>query len=292
MRSQWSVPKLGQPSPTSTSRLKYHSKRKLESWFDGKSSSRSQDRCLQDGTIFSSSLCEDSPSTPSMPQRSCRDTLLISGCMGSSLASPMKMKDPCSRSYLMSQVLTSSPCSPRRERRDLSWFLGSFAIPKAAIDKQYRWGAAKQNSYRHAGTDLSTQKDAKFGRCLVVDQQFYIEMLQDFVVHPTRFSNGSSTMTPKEIAACRTSLGALQWLAVQSQPLITARCNLLITELSRDPKIQIAQELQEMIRELRKEGSTLKFFKLPGVRHWTDLCVVGLGARLTTTDPVEGRRGA
>ncbi|CAK9107809.1 unnamed protein product [Durusdinium trenchii] len=86
-----------------------------------------------------------------------------------------------------------------------------------------------------------------------------------------------------EIAACRTSLGALQWLAVQSQPLITARCNLLITELSTDPKIQIAQELQEMIRELRKEGSTLKFFKLPGVRRWTDLCVVGLGDQVSLT---------
>lgn len=110
---------------------------------------------------------------------------------------------------------------------------------KAAIDKQYRWGTAKQNSYRHAGTDLSMQKDAKFGRCLVVDQQFYIEMLQDVDVHPTRFSNGSSTMTPKEIAACRTSLGALQWLAVQSQPLITARCNLLITELSRIPRSRL-----------------------------------------------------
>ncbi|CAK9007573.1 unnamed protein product [Durusdinium trenchii] len=162
---------------------------------------------------------------------------------------------------------------------------------KAAIDKQYRWGTAKQNSYRHAGTDLSMQKDAKFGRCLVVDQQFYIEMLQDVDVHPTRFSNGSSTMTPKEIAACRTSLGALQWLAVQSQPLITARCNLLITELSTDPKIQIAQELQEMIRELRKEGSTLKFFKLPGVRRWTDLCVVGLGDQAHNNRPRGGSTG-
>ena len=103
--------------------------------------------------------------------------------------------------------------------------------------------------------------------------------------------NGSSTMAPKEIAACRTSLGALQWLAVQSQPLITARCNLLITELSTDPKIQIAQELQEMIRELRKEGSTLKFFKLPGVRRWTDLCVVGLGDQAHNNRPrrVDGR---
>ncbi|CAK9118545.1 unnamed protein product [Durusdinium trenchii] len=141
------------------------------------------------------------------------------------------------------------------------------------------------------GTDLSMQKDAKFGRCLVVDQQFYIEMLQDVDVHPTWFSNGSSTMTPKEIAACRTSLGAVQWLAVQSQPLITARCNLLITELSTDPKIQIAQELQEMIRELRKEGSTLKFFKLPGVRRWTDLCVVGLGDQAHNNRPRGGSTG-
>ena len=46
-----------------------------------------------------------------------------------------------------------------------------------------------------------------------------------------------------------------------------------------------------MIRELRKEGSTLKFFKLPGVRRWTDLCVVGLGDQAHNNRPrrVDGR---
>lgn len=46
-----------------------------------------------------------------------------------------------------------------------------------------------------------------------------------------------------------------------------------------------------MIRELRKEGSTLKFFKLPGVRRWTDLCVVGLGDQAHNNRPRGGSTG-
>jgi hypothetical protein len=127
---------------------------------------------------------------------------------------------------------------------------------KLSIDTRYRWGTAKLNSYRHAGTDLEIVEDPAHGRYPVVDQSFYIE---------------------KEITACPASIGTLQWLAVQTQPLICARCNLLITELAGSPKVSTAQEIQEMIRELRKHSTVLKFFKLPRVQTWKDVCVVGLG---------------
>jgi len=50
---------------------------------------------------------------------------------------------------------------------------------KRSIDTRYRWGTAKLNSYRHAGTDLEIAEDPAHGRCLVVDQSLYIETLQD-----------------------------------------------------------------------------------------------------------------
>ena len=131
-------------------------------------------------------------------------------------------------------------------------------------------------------------KDPAHGRCLVVDQSLYIETLQDVDIEPNRFCQGEALLTPKKITACRASLGALQWLAVQTQPLICARCNLLITELAGSPKMSTAQEIQDMIRELREHSTVLKFFKLPRVQTWKDVCVVGLGEQAQNNRPNGG----
>ena len=162
---------------------------------------------------------------------------------------------------------------------------------RASIDKMYKWGTVKTNQYRHAGTDLTMTNDPAFGRCLVIDQSYYIDSIQDVQIAPERFSKSDSILTPKEITECRASLGALQWVAVQTQPLVCARCNLLLTELSTDPKMTIAQEIQEMIRELRKSSTVLKFFKLPGVVSWKDLVVVGLGDQAHNNRPNCGSTG-
>ena len=160
---------------------------------------------------------------------------------------------------------------------------------KQSIDQRYKWGSVKLNAYRHAGTDLEIVNDATLGRCLVVDQSYYVETLQDIDITPERFCQGDATMTPKEISACRTSLGALQWLAVQTQPLICARCNLLITELAGSPVMRTAQEIQELL--LRKHSTQLKFFKLPHVKTWKDVYVVGLGDQAHNNRPRGGSTG-
>ena len=159
------------------------------------------------------------------------------------------------------------------------------------IDALYTWGSIKTNQYRHAGTDLSMHSDSVYGRTLVVDQQYYIETLQDVQIDPQRFSQGHLEMTAKEVTECRASLGAVQWVAVQTQPLACARCNLLLTELTTDPKMSVAQEIQEIIRELRKSATVLKFFKLPGVSSWFDLVVVGLGDQAHLNRPKCGSTG-
>ena len=98
-------------------------------------------------------------------------------------------------------------------------------------------------------------------------------------------------MTAKEVTKCRASLGAVQWVAVKTQPLACARCNLLLTELATDPKMSVAQEIQEVIRELRKSATVLNFFKLPGVSSWFDLVVVGLGNQAHSNRPKCGSTG-
>ena len=53
--------------------------------------------------------------------------------------------------------------------------------------------------------------DSAFGLCLVFDQSYYIDSIQDVQIAPDRFSKSDSILTPKEITECRASLGALQW---------------------------------------------------------------------------------
>ena len=162
---------------------------------------------------------------------------------------------------------------------------------RSSIDTMYKWGQLKKNEYRHAGTDLSMATDPTYGRCLVVDQSYYIEMLEDVQIDPQRFSMTSSPLTSKEISACRASIGALQWVAVQTQPLACARCNILLSELSDQPTMQLAQELQELIRELRKSSTVLKFFRLPKVHHWSQMYIVGLGDQAHQNRPKGGSTG-
>ena len=162
---------------------------------------------------------------------------------------------------------------------------------RSEIDKKWKWGLAKKNEYRHAGTDLHMETDPVYGRCLVVDQNFYIEMLEDVQIDPQRFSQSQELMQSNEITACRGALGALQWVAVQTQPLLCARCNLLLTELAHSPKIQLAQEIQEMIKEVRQSSTVLKFFKLPKVKHWTEMVFVGLGDQAHLNRPKGGSTG-
>ena len=144
-------------------------------------------------------------------------------------------------------------------------------------------GTAKQQSYRHAGTDVSTVVDKAGYKKIVVDQSYYVEGLQDVDIPADRIRQNVE-MGQSEIGACRTALGVLQWLAVQSQPQLASRCNLLLTELVTVSRMETAREIQEMISEVRRENFQLQFFKFPTAEHWTDIVFVSMSDhKLTAT---------
>ena len=147
---------------------------------------------------------------------------------------------------------------------------------KKAIDKAYTWGMIKSGSYRHAGTDVKTSVDERGWKFITVSQECYIESLMDVDISPDRLRS-QGELHKSEIDACRTALGSLQWLAVQSQPQLCARCNLLLTELVTNGTLETAREIQLMISEVRQEAYTLKFRRLPDVHHWTDVIFVSMG---------------
>ena len=92
-------------------------------------------------------------------------------------------------------------------------------------------------------------------------------------------------LSKPEIAACRTTLGALQWLAIQTQPQLCARCNLLLTEVVTSGTIETAKEIQQMLSEVRADPYNLEFFKLPGTKKWTDVVFVSMGDQSHSNRP-------
>ncbi|CAE7333109.1 Smyd3 [Symbiodinium sp. KB8] len=157
---------------------------------------------------------------------------------------------------------------------------------KKAVDSAYKWGMAKSGSYRHAGTDVTTEKANDGTQKIVVDQSYYIEGLQDVDITPERLQGGDDVrMNTKDVAACRAALGALQWLAVQSQPQLCSRCNLLLTETVTSGTLSVAKEIQMMINEVRRESFKLQFFKLKHVKHWSEVVFISMGDQAHNNRP-------
>ena len=65
-----------------------------------------------------------------------------------------------------------------------------------------------------------------------------------------------------KIAACRASLGALQWLAIQSKPQLCV----LLAEVVADETLETAREIQALISAVRSGPFALQFVKLPQVK--------------------------
>jgi hypothetical protein len=70
-------------------------------------------------------------------------------------------------------------------------------------------------------------------------------------------------MTPKEISASRAALGALQWLGVQTCLLLNARVGLLLSKCKAEAVLQVACDIQALIREARNSFTRLHFVTIP-----------------------------
>ena len=155
---------------------------------------------------------------------------------------------------------------------------------KEKINKAYKWGMAKVSNYRHAGTDVMTLKDDLGYMKIVVNQDYYAEGLPDLDIPPDQL-RVDRPLERREVEACRTSLGALQWLAIQSQPQICARCNLLLTDLVTTAMMSVAREIQEVIMEVRREPFSLVFTKFHLAKHWSDVVVITMGDQAHSNRP-------
>ena len=159
------------------------------------------------------------------------------------------------------------------------------------VERAYVWGTIKRGEYRHAGTDLVIGKDENGDTTITVDQQYYIESLQDVNIPPERLRQVDSVLDSTEVGHCRATLGALQWVAVQTQPQLSARCNLLLSEVTVTPSTSVAREIQQMVCEVRRNPVRLEFFKLPGVQSWTDVVFITMGDQAHAEEVVKLVKG-
>ena len=155
---------------------------------------------------------------------------------------------------------------------------------KRGIDAAYKWGMIKTGAYRHAGTDVSTEKDERGFDKIVVDQSYYIEGISDVNIAPDRLRSDEA-LSGKDVEACRTTLGALQWIAIQTQPLLCARCYLLLTELVTSGTMATAREIQQLVSEARQEAFKLEFCKLHQATHWSQIIFVSMGDQAHANRP-------
>ena len=119
-------------------------------------------------------------------------------------------------------------------------------------------------------TDINTIQQPNGAFIIEIDQDAYVESLPDLKIPVTRL-RAQGQMYPKEVAACRTALGGLQWLAIQTQPQPRSRCNILLTEIIVNGNLEHVREIQAMIGEVRKSLQKIRFVRPPDVQHWSDV---------------------
>ncbi|CAE7227902.1 GIP [Symbiodinium sp. CCMP2456] len=147
---------------------------------------------------------------------------------------------------------------------------------KDQVNTAYKWGMTKTRAYRHAGTDVETKTDERGNDFIEVNQDYYIEAIPDLDISPDRLRFEGS-LDRDDVNACRGALGALQWVATQSQPLLCARCSLLTSELASTPTMEVAREIQSLIGEVRANPTRLVFQRFPDAEHWSDIIFISMG---------------
>ncbi|OLP88348.1 hypothetical protein AK812_SmicGene30332 [Symbiodinium microadriaticum] len=159
------------------------------------------------------------------------------------------------------------------------------------IDKAYKWGTINRGSYRHAGTDIISSHHPDDGLVIEVNQDQYIEAIADFPMAAVSGRAPEDPLDDREVAKCRAALGSLQWVAVQTQPLICARCNLILSDLASRPTFALAKEIQQLTEEIRQEPMRLRFKPVKDAHHWQDIHVVTLGDQAHHNRPKGGSTG-
>ena len=166
-----------------------------------------------------------------------------------------------------------------------------FRTVRERIRSMYRWGLWETDNFRFAGVDLRSTSTG-----FSLSQEHYSATIPDLDIPYKRIHEKSEDpahgLTPNEVTKGKGALGALQWLATQTQPLLSARVGLLQSRCQPGASPAVLADLQSLIREARANlCQTLELNKFPHVQDPTDLIVVGMGDASHRNRPKGGSTG-
>ena len=166
-----------------------------------------------------------------------------------------------------------------------------FRTVRDRIRSLYRWGLWEMDNFRFAGVDLRTTSGG-----FTLSQEHYSATIPDLDLPYKRIHDKSDDpshgLVPAEVTKCKGSLGALQWLATQTQPLLSARVGLLQSRCQPGAHPSVLQDLQSLIREARSNlCQTLELNRFNGVQNPADLIVVSMGDASHRNRPKGGSTG-
>ena len=159
------------------------------------------------------------------------------------------------------------------------------------IDELYAWGSKKEENFRYTGLNVEVVNKNK-ERYVELNQDFYLEDLPPLAISDERLRlDPKTSLTDGEMAACRASLGALQWTATQTQIQACARVNLLLTELTVNKNMAVAVEINQLIKDLKKDPMQIRLWQLPHIDHWQQWVVVTMADQAHANRPQGGSTG-
>ena len=159
------------------------------------------------------------------------------------------------------------------------------------IDELYAWGSNKEENFRYTGLNVEVVNKNK-ERYVELNQDFYLEDLPPLAISDERLRlDPKTSLTDGEMAACRALLGALQWTATQTQIQACARVNLLLTELTVNKNMAVAVEINQLIKDLKKDPMQIRLWQLPRIDHWQQWVVVTMADQAHANRPQGGLTG-
>ena len=127
-----------------------------------------------------------------------------------------------------------------------------FLEVRSAVREMYTWGVWEVDSFRFVGIDLQ-----HLDHCVVLNQIFYSVGLTDLAFSRSRMHetlSGDNGITQHELTKCKAALGAPQWLATRTQPLLSARVGLLQSACQAGAAPSVMGEIQALSQEARKNN--------------------------------------
>ena len=153
---------------------------------------------------------------------------------------------------------------------------------KRSVDAAYKSCMAKAGSYRHAGADITTTTDSNGNKMITVHQSYYIETIGDVDIAPERLRTNEN-LNGKDIEACRTALGALQWVVgCHSVSTLGLRSMQFAPHRASDPRDHGNGTGNA---SCGWQSTKLTFLKFLQVRHWTVLVVISMGEQAHANRP-------